>query len=70
MLQALNNKINAKKAFVQLEASNLIDKTFKFASSKTIQKTSKISSKKASLNVDFTLHNLQNSYERQTFFYC
>jgi len=64
MLQTLNNKINTKKAFVQSKAPNLIDKTFEFASFKTIQKTSKMSSKKASLNVDFTLHNLQNSYKR------
>lgn len=50
--------------FVQLKASNLLEKTSKFVFFKTIQKTSKILSKKVSLNIDFILQNLENSSKR------
>jgi len=63
MLQELHNKIDAKNTLMQSNALNLI----KQALLKTMQDTSRMQSKKTSINVDFSLQNLQDSHERKSF---
>ncbi len=60
MLQKLCSKINTKKVFVQSKTSNLIEQIL----FRAILKISKIASKKISLQSNFILQNLQNSYKR------
>jgi hypothetical protein len=66
MLQALSNKIDTKKVFVQLNISNLIKQILFIAT----QKTSKILSKKTLQTIYSILQNLHFFYKRLVFSYC